>query len=662
MVRSGRGNGSRHSYALTRDGFRTFKIQTSTENVKVLMPSVERVSKRERETLSEEEIREGYRIRPAWEVALMGEGSQVVLPPSIHPDTGNTYRWELPILKTTDLPLIQIPHSNNRNETIPTIGMKPEAFQAVEVDLGWLPISPEILSGIVDGTGITDRSAFLLRASSALISAGLNENEVLSVLTDPDTFIGGVGYDHAKTKSRTRAAAWVKRYTFRKAKAERDGVTDTGESVFHVPPTRKRKLTFDEMTAQAEEIEEERDWRQDLVKHKTGKAVVCLKNLDLILSHVVSENVFIEDHFASCIEYGCSTPWGGKKKQAIEDIDMTRIKRWLADTEFQMEPNQNALLEVTSLIADRKKVHPVREYLIALVWDGTPRVNTWIRDYCQGDAPEPYLSQISRKFLLAMVKRIFEPGCQWDYVLVLEGKQGKRKSTIARALASDPWFMDNIPDLRDKDSMLNLQGKWLIELAELADVKRADYNQVKAYLVRRFDTVRPHYGRLKKEIPRQSVFIGTINEGQYLKDPTGNRRYWPVSVGECDDTGLKKVRDQLFAEAMHIYRTTDEMLMLDPKATVQAESAQEDRRVDDDESEMRDAFLTFRESEAGKAFPWERFKTKDLMTGVSAPWGAWAGKGYLFHVAANILNQLGFEKVRVRGCRFWKELERVTPG
>jgi predicted P-loop ATPase len=213
--------------------------------------------------------------------------------------------------------------------------------------------------------------------------------------------------------------------------------------------------------------------------------------------------------------------------------------------------------------------------------------------------------------------------------------------------------MDNLPDLKDKDSMLNLQGKWLIELGELANVKRTDFNLVKAYLVRRTDTVRPHFGRLVNDVPRQSVFIGTVNEGQYLKDPTGNRRYWPVQVGNCDVKGLSSVRDQLFAEAMHVYRSTNEILMLGPVATAQALEAQEDRRIDDEETEMREAMVEFSQTEAGKAFDFQRFRIRDLASGVGAPFGKWASDRYFAQTASQVLRNLGFERRKVGGQRIW---------
>ncbi|MDH4163305.1 MAG: bifunctional DNA primase/polymerase [Nitrospirota bacterium] len=650
-VRSGSGNGSRHLYCVTPEPFKMITVAKSTETVEVK-----------------------GKTKHKFEVCIYSDGRQMALPPSIHPDTGKAYRWEYPM--ESELPEFDFANVKSVSASVnkkagkagKAGGQASEAdgggaqlgreateadfeFHVSDVDLDWLPISAKVLGGIKHGTNIVDRSSFLLPAATALHTAGLDRNEILSVLTDPRNFLSACAYDHAQTKDRARAAHWLWKYTIRKIFAERSAT-----SVFSKVDSEAgdEKLSPEDAEKQTEELLSEINWRQNLDRTKQGKLTTSLKNLDLIFSHAVEGNVFVKDLFANRVIYGANAPWGGKAQAPLEDIDLILVKRWLADA-YGIEPATNAVLEATSLVGHKQRIHPVRDWLETLEWDGTPRVDTWLKDYCEGIAEEPYLSQVSRKFLLAMVKRVFEPGCQWDYVLVLEGKQGRYKSSIARALASDRWFMDNLPDLKDKDAMLNLQGKWLIELGELTSVKRSDYNLVKAYLVRRTDTVRPHYGRIQADVPRQSVFIGTVNEGQYLKDPTGNRRYWPVKVGTCDVKGLSAVRDQLFAEAMHIYRETGEILMLDEVANEQAAEAQEDRRVEDDESEMRDALKDFIESDAGKEFNFERFRVRELFEGVGAPWGRFADKSYTLQTGTLVLTGLGFERHKIGGQRLWRK-------
>ncbi len=602
------------------------------------------------------------------EICFYSTGRQMVVSPSIHPDTGKTYTWKEPLVKEADLPEVDsdlvsdVAHAASAFSKPPAPSTKCktlteikttrdsglEKFEVLPVDLEWVPhISDKMRAMIITGKGVSDRSAMLMPACVALLRAGLTRNEILSVLTNKDYYLGGCAYDHAKTQNQTRAARWLWTYTLKGVTGEH-----SAKALFSEPVPVAMELNFDEMGEGEDEALN--SWVDEMDTTKQGEYRGTLKNIDLVLSKTLDPPIFVKDLFANRVSYGLDTPWGGRKGEYLEDIDLVLVRRWLASHEFGLEAPVNLMHDVTALISHRYRVHPVREYLTGLVWDGVPRIDTWLKDYCNAQAFEPYLSEVSRKFLLAMVKRVFEPGCQWDYVLVLEGKQGTYKSSTARALVGDKWFMDNLPELKDKDAMLNLQGKWLIELGELANIKKTDYNQVKAYLIRRTDTVRAHYGRIHADAPRQSVFIGTVNEGQYLKDPTGNRRFWPVHVGLCDAKRLSQDRDQLFAEAMHVYKTTNEMLMLSGEAANQAAEAQDEKRIDDLNSEMLDAFKEFQESDASKDFDFTKFKMRDLFEMPDAPWSRWKGDHNRFAVqtGAQVLYRLGFYR-KLNGPRLW---------
>ncbi|AMN47195.1 hypothetical protein ACG33_08825 [Steroidobacter denitrificans] len=172
----------------------------------------------------------------------------------------------------------------------------------------------------------------------------------------------------------------------------------------------------------------------------------------------------------------------------------------------------------------RWSFHPIRDYLKRLEWDGKPRLDDWLTTYLQAKgAPEAYLRAVGAKWMIAAIARVIEPGCQADYALVLEGGQGKKKSSALRALAGDEHFSDSLPgDLSSKDAADHIRGKWIIELPELAQFRKSEIETVKAFITRRVERFRPAFGRFEIEYPRQCVFAGTTNEDQYLIDDTGD--------------------------------------------------------------------------------------------------------------------------------------------
>ena len=256
-----------------------------------------------------------------------------------------------------------------------------DGFFVRDVELDWLPIKKGLLDGIVKGKGVGDKSAYLLKAVTALYSAGCDKIDILSILTDPKYFMGEVAYKHAETKSRKKAAEWLWKYTVAKVFDERDPTKVFGDA------EEEEKLSPEKAKAQSEEVLSQIHWSEslDLNQHKQVKS--SLKNLDLIFSNSSPENIFIRDMFANKLIYGIDSPWGRLKDQSLEDIDMILIKRWLSE-KYKVEPNQNAILEATTLLGYRKRIHPVREWLTSLKWDGKPRLGTWIKDYCEGQAEE----------------------------------------------------------------------------------------------------------------------------------------------------------------------------------------------------------------------------------------------------------------------------------
>lgn len=245
-------------------------------------------------------------------------------------------------------------------------------------------------------------------------------------------------------------------------------------------------------------------------------------------------------------------PDEGFRPREVTNTDIIALLEYLQSTGLP-RLGKGDLHDALNKRARECAFHPVRDYLNELVWDGTPRVSFWMHTYL-GAAKDRYTTVIGRKFLIAMIARVFQPGCKADHMVVLEGPQGAMKSTACRILGGD-WFSDNMPDISvGKDAQQHLSGKWLIELAEMSAVSKAEDNALKAFLSRATERLRPQYERVEVSIPRQCVFIGTTNQSTYLRDETGGRRFWPVKVGRIDTDALMRDRDQLFAEALYLFQ------------------------------------------------------------------------------------------------------------
>jgi putative DNA primase/helicase len=203
-------------------------------------------------------------------------------------------------------------------------------------------------------------------------------------------------------------------------------------------------------------------------------------------------------------------------------------------------------------IASENAFNPLQGYLNGLEWDGIERIDTWLVANL-GAEDIPFVRVVGRKFLISAVARALHPGCKVDTMLVLEGNQGIGKSMTLQALG-EPWVLEELSDMKSKDCKQDIQGHWLVEVSELDAMKRNEVETVKAFIAKQVDTFRPSYGRFSKQHPRQCVLVGTTNSNAYLRDHTGNRRFWPVKCGRTDLDALRRDRDQLWAEALTAYR------------------------------------------------------------------------------------------------------------
>jgi predicted P-loop ATPase len=303
------------------------------------------------------------------------------------------------------------------------------------------------------------------------------------------------------------------------------------------------------------------------------------------------------DDFNHRAIFRCALPWAKESGRVLDD-ELIREVRFHFLCTYGFETTKEHVSDAILTLAGQHRFHPVRDYLDSLVWDGHERLDAWLIDLC-GVEDTPYSRAVGRKFLVAAVARAFRPGCKFDSVLTLQGAQGAGKSTLARILASDDFFTDNISgDLGQADVVQSLQGRWIVELAELDGLRRSDVPTVKAFLSRTADRARFAYERHAADYPRQCVFIATTNEDAFLRDSTGNRRFWPVKVGRVRLEALRESRNQLWAEAVAAFRA-GESLPLPEELWPEASAQQEERHAPDPWEDILRAYVDGSESSAG---------------------------------------------------------------
>ncbi|MGL5113618.1 MAG: VapE domain-containing protein [Flavobacterium sp.] len=344
-----------------------------------------------------------------------------------------------------------------------------------------------------------------------------------------------------------------------------------------------------QLESQNDEIEENQGWIGDLDRNKAKKVTANYKNAILLLENMaVFKRSLAINTFNNKLVYRHPLVWHQeyaigikdfpKNGKPVDDDEIFMIKRYILDNQ-EIDFQRNILQEAIRSVALYNQFHPVKEYLNALKWDGVKRIGTWLIDY-MGVEDNLYTRSVGKKFLLAAVTRIFEPGHKFDTMLVLEGQiQGEGKSTSLNAL-SQGWFIDNISDFTNKDTLLACHnGVWIAECSELDFMSKTEITAQKAFNSRQIDSFRAPYDRFVKEYPRQFVMVGTTNQFQYLRDETGNRRYWSVRTHKINQPKLKADSDQLWAEAVQLYRARTDVVYMTEKEEIDLERKAQDKRV-----------------------------------------------------------------------------------
>jgi len=293
-------------------------------------------------------------------------------------------------------------------------------------------------------------------------------------------------------------------------------------------------------------------WRFGLWRSESGNAKPCRENaVHMLMEHPELAGLVGYNVFANRVELLRPAPWGGAMGE-WKPRDTSELADWLAN-EIGVLMKLRDVSDAVALAAWRKLMNPVVDVFNALpAWDGIDRLDHWLMDCC-GAIDKPYHRLIGRLYLMGLVKRVLNPGCKFDYMLILEGAQGRGKSSVFRILAMrDEWFNDTPFSANlDKDSRLALHGCLVFEVSEMHSFNQADARAIKAFISQQEDKLRAPYGEQFETFKRTLVFGGTTNESEYFRDTTGNRRFWPVAIRDIDLAKLREWLPQLYAEALH---------------------------------------------------------------------------------------------------------------
>lgn len=293
-------------------------------------------------------------------------------------------------------------------------------------------------------------------------------------------------------------------------------------------------------------------WLKDCILNGFGKPLPNLANALTVLRAVLPNSFAYDEMLCAPMLMKAVADESGFGPRPLTDVDVGVIQERLQTLGLD-RIGKDTMHQAIDVRAYECRFNPVRDYLEELEWDGTERLTGLFPVYF-GAELSPYTERVGLMFLVSMVARIFDPGCKADHMPIIEGPQGALKSTACRILGAD-WFSDHLPDVAGgKDISQHLRGKWLIEVAEMHAMSKADATLLKAFITRTTERYRPSFGRKEVIEPRQCIFIGTTNREVYLRDETGGRRFWPIKAGQIDIDALTRDRDQLFAEAVKCHR------------------------------------------------------------------------------------------------------------
>lgn len=327
-------------------------------------------------------------------------------------------------------------------------------------------------------------------------------------------------------------------------------------------------LPYEEEPENVDGDQDNIEWMAELDTDNKGNYLSSAQNINLILANDSRLKECFKQNLFDNKRYVFRTlPWRRiKAAEPIKNVDYSGVRNYI-ETIYGITGMQK-IDDALALEFEKHSFHPIKDYLNGLTWDGNERVDYLLIDYF-GATDNVYTREAIRKALIAAVARIYNPGCKFDLVLTLIGPQGTKKSSFVNKLGKS-WYSDTFTTVHGKEAFEQLQGAWIMEIAEMAGFRKADAEAIKHYISKQEDSFRPAYGRSSETFPRQNIFIATSNKRELFTDPTGNRRFAPIDVEPSDIVkdvwrDLDKEVDQIWAEAKHYY-DMGEKLYLGPEA------------------------------------------------------------------------------------------------
>lgn len=342
-------------------------------------------------------------------------------------------------------------------------------------------------------------------------------------------------------------------------------------------------------------VDENTDWQEKLEVDRKGNVNNTIDNILLILENdPYFKGKIAYDDFEKCEVALKDLPWRKIKYQnrRLNDKDDANIRHYI-EKAYGVS-NGLKIRDAMEVLATKTAFHPIKQYLNKLVWDKQDRLDMLLIDYLGAENTD-YVREVTRKTFVAAVARIFQPAVKFDYVLTLVGKQGIGKSTLIRKLGKN-WYSDSFSTVQGKEAFEQIQGVWLVEIGELAGLKKAEIDTIKHFVSKQVDNYRVAYGKRTESFARQCIFFGTTNHKDFLRDPTGDRRFWPVDthVNEPIKDIFKHLTsteiDQIWAEAVMWYES-GEILKLSNEIEKQATDSQTEHREKDDREGLIQRYL-----------------------------------------------------------------------